>query len=256
MTFPILLGFALVEGLTEFLPVSSTAHLLIVSRLLGIAQTQNHIAFEIAIQCGAIAAALVLERRVIFSRKMLLLVLVGFLPTAVIGFLLHDVVTTLFTGSISVILWALLLGGIGLIVFSFVEKNIRVRVRKVSDMTPIHAVMIGTAQAVALIPGVSRSAVTVVAAQSLGLERAAAVEFSFLLAIPTMGAATALDLVKSANVLTSSDLWTMGMGILLSFIVALAAMRWFLGYVRNHSLAVFGVYRILLAIGVWVWLLR
>lgn len=255
MTFLTILAFAVIEGLTEFLPVSSTAHLLILSGLLGIAQTPQHIAFEISIQCGAILAALVLERRSLLSQRILLLTLAAFIPTAIIGFLLHDVVTTLFMGTLSIVLLALFIGGVVLILFSFIEAKIHVSTPTVERMSLRQAVLIGISQALALIPGVSRSAATVVTAQSLGLSRTAAVEFSFLLAIPTMGAATALDLFTSADVLRASDFVTIGLGAVLSFVVALGAMKWFLGYVRSHSLAVFGVYRIVFSVLILGWLL-
>jgi undecaprenyl-diphosphatase len=245
----VLLG--IVEGLTEFLPVSSTAHLILTSRLLGLPQTEFLKTFEIAIQLGAILAVAVLYwRKLLLDRRTLLLVLAAFIPTAIIGFALHGLVKDVLLESVPTVLWALAIGGVILIAFEWLHPSARSTNEK--QMTLTQAVLIGCCQALALVPGVSRSAATIVGGQMLGVGRMMIVEFSFLLAIPTMLAATVLDVAKSRDALASADLLPLAIGFLTSFIVALLSIRWFLAFVRERSFAVFGVYRIVVAVGCWM----
>lgn len=275
MSIPHILLFALVEGLTEFLPVSSTGHLILTAELLRLPTTDMLKSFEIAIQSGAILAVVVLYGRTLLrDTRTLLLVGAAFVPTAIIGFLLHSVVKQVFLGNTPLVLWSLFLGGIILLFFErFLPSgfsgrrafrlakgeaeasptDIRDGIRRMSFL---HAFLIGLCQSVAIIPGVSRSAATVIGGQFLGMSRAAIVEFSFLLAIPTMAAATGYDLLRSAGEFTSADMQAIALGFVLSFFVALAAIRWFIGYIKHHSFAVFGVYRIALAAVFWLFLMR
>lgn len=256
MTDAILLG--LVEGITEFLPVSSTAHLLLTERALGLAHTPSTEAFTIAVQCGALVAALVLYAPLLMQhRRMWLLLLVAFAPTAVIGLLVHDFVTQHLFSSLGTIAAALGIGGVALIVFEQWQQT-----RKIADPTTLHtltirqAVLIGICQSLAVVPGVSRSAATIVGGQLLGLSRGAIVEFSFLLAIPTLGAATTLDLWKARHDLVSHDLVLIAVGSLVAGITAWIVMRWLLRYVQRHTFTIFGIYRILLSLGIVAVLLR
>ena len=253
MTFLQVTVLSFIEGLTEFLPVSSTGHLILASEVLGLAQTDVQKSFEIAIQLGAILAVVVLYgQRLIKDQRMMALVAVAFIPTAVIGFLLHGIVKEFLLGNVMIVLASLFVGGIILIVFE------RLRPARTSSdirkMSYAQAVLVGVCQSVAIIPGVSRSAATIVGGELVGISRAAIVEFSFLLAIPTMAAATGYDLLRSAGEFSSADWGNLAVGFVLSFLFALIAIRWFIAYVKNHSFVVFGVYRIVLAVLFWVFL--
>jgi undecaprenyl-diphosphatase len=241
----IILG--IVEGVTEFLPISSTGHLLLTSKLLGISDTNFTKSFEIVIQFGAILAVVVLYGKRIWSHKDIWKkVLVAFLPTAVIGFLLYKILKNYLLSSPLLVIWTLLLGGVLLIVFELWHKK-----RSISQVDAIsyqQSLWVGLAQSLAIIPGVSRSGATIVAGLIMGISRQAIVEFSFLLAIPTMAAATGYDLLKSAGGFSGSDFWILALGFVVSFVAALASIRWFINYVKNHSFIWFGVYRIFIAL--------
>ncbi len=239
---------SLIEGITEFLPVSSTGHLILASELLRIPSTDVHKSFEIAIQLGAILAVVVLYGRTLLrDRRTLLLTITAFIPTGIIGFLLHGIIKRLFLGNITLVLMSLFVGGIILLFFEKLRPP-KAGATEIFQMSFLQAVLVGLCQSVAIIPGVSRSAATIVGGELMGISRKAIVEFSFLLAIPTMAAATGYDLLKSAGEFTSADWGNVGIGFILSFIVALIAVRWFIGYVKGHSFVAFGVYRIVLAV--------
>ena len=246
--------FGAVEGITEFLPVSSTGHLILTARVLGLSQSEMMKSFEIAIQLGAMLAVVCLYwRSFLLEWKTLQRVVVAFLPTAVIGFVLyHFIKKFLFAGE-NVVLWALAAGGVVLVLFDlwFREKNDAIR--EIGRLPFLKAAGIGTAQSLAVIPGVSRSAATIVGALALGVERKKAVEFSFLLAVPTLLAATALDLLKNASAFAQNDWKMLFLGGSVSFVVAIVSIRSFLGFVQKQKRALlfFGVYRILLAAAFW-----
>lgn len=245
----VLLG--IVEGLTEFLPVSSTAHLILASRALGLAETDFLKTFQVAIQLGAILAVVVLYgRKLLTDRTLLLRVCVAFVPTAVIGLLLHGFIKNVLFESIPTILVALFLGGIALIAFD------RLHTRKTDGeaVTMVQAFWIGVCQSLAIIPGVSRAAATIVGGELLGVGRKTIVEFSFLLAIPTMAAATGLDLFKTSATFTGNEWMMLALGCAVAFLAAIASIRWFLNFVAQHSFTTFGVYRILLASAVGGWM--
>lgn len=257
MTFFSAALLGIVEGITEFLPVSSTAHLILTSHVLGLPDTDVLKSFEIAIQLGAIGAAVCMYwKMIVTSRKLWLTVAAAFVPTGVIGLLFHGVVKTYLLGNLVVVALALALGGIILILFERMHRDETTTTLNALDITIPQAIMIGTAQALALIPGVSRSAATVIAGMAGGIRRSAIVDFSFLLAIPTMAAATGLDLLKTGGAFSSHDLLVLLVGFIVSFATALAAIRWLLSYVRSHTFAAFGIYRIALAIVVWFFIVR
>lgn len=244
----------IVEGFTEFLPISSTGHLILTSSLLGLEATEFLKTFEIAIQLGAILSVVVLYWKKFLDIEMLKKLCVAFLPTGVLGLLFYTLVKTYLLGSESVVLWSLLIGGIVIIAFEYFhgEQN---EEGSVESMTYRQSFLVGLFQAVAMIPGVSRSAATIIGGLALGLSRRTIVEFSFLLAVPTMAAATGLDLLKSADAFTSSQFGILFVGALVSFIVALISIKLLLGFVRRYTFTSFGVYRILLALLFFVFIL-
>lgn len=241
--------FGIVEGITEFLPVSSTGHLILTARYLGIAQTEFVKSFEIAIQSGAILAVVFLYRRTLLEglcvwKK----ILAAFLPAAVIGALLYKVIKGFLFDNSRVVLWALFLGGAALILFEFIHREKQDSSAALSQISYPQALLIGLFQCIAIIPGVSRSGATIVGGLALGLGRKTIVEFSFLLAIPTMLAAMALDLLKSSYAFTPVQFLILGIGFVTSFMVALLAIRFLLIFIKRHTFVIFGVYRMLLAV--------
>lgn len=238
-----------VEGLTEFLPVSSTGHLILASRLLGLPDSEFLKSFEIAVQLGAIAAVVLLYRRTLFGDvEALKRVLVGFVPTGVLGLALHGVVKRHLLGSESVVLWSLLLGGVALIAFERLHRSVPGDMADVRKITYRQAAVIGICQSLAMIPGVSRSAASVVGGLAQGIDRRTTVQFSFLLAVPTMLAATGLDLLKSAGSFSRDDAAAIAIGTVVAFVVAVIAIRFFLRFVRTHTFEPFGIYRIIVAL--------
>lgn len=240
---------AIVEGITEFLPISSTGHLILVSHALGIQETDFVKSFEIIIQLGAILAVVVLYfKTLLYKRDYWPKLLVAFLPTAVVGFTLYPLIKHVLLDNAYITLFSLLLGGIALIVVEKFHTEKETHTTNLSHLTYQQAVLIGCFQAISVVPGVSRAAATIVGGLIVGVKRTAAVEFSFLLAIPTMVAASGLDLVKSHSHFTSSEYTTLLVGFLGAFVVALIAIKFFLQIIRKHDFVPFGVYRIVLAI--------
>lgn len=241
----------IVEGISEFLPISSTGHLILTSSLLGLAQSDFVKSFEIMIQLGAIAAVVVLYWRAFLNIETVKKIIVAFLPTAVIGLALYSIIKTYLIGNEVVVLLALFLGGIALIVFEYFHRE-KPSFENDAPMTYTQALLIGLAQATAVIPGVSRSGATILGGLLLGMRRTTIVEFSFLLAVPTMIAATGLDLVKNASSFSSANILNLLVGFITAFVVALFAIRFLLRFVRTRNFVPFGIYRILVAIAFWV----
>ncbi|HTL70710.1 MAG TPA: undecaprenyl-diphosphatase UppP [Candidatus Eisenbacteria bacterium] len=242
----------IVEGVTEFLPVSSTGHLILASRLLGLEPTEFVKSFEIAIQLGAILAVVALYGRTLLARPPVLRrVLAAFVPTAAAGFVLYKIVKRYLLSNDRAVLWALFLGGIALIAFELFHKERETDVEDLGEIPYRHCVLIGLCQAAAIFPGVSRSAATILGGLSLRLKRKAIVEFSFLLAVPTMLAATALDLLKSAHSFSAGEFRFLAVGAVVSFAVAALSIRFLLRFVRSHTFIPFGFYRIFAALAFW-----
>jgi undecaprenyl-diphosphatase len=242
----------LVEGTTEFIPVSSTGHLIVVSDWLEL-RDERAKTFDIFIQLGAILAivwlyrhrltrAVVSARRDVPSRRFLSNLLLGFLPAAVVGLLTHDWIKAhLFNSTLVAV--ALVVGGALILIIE--RWSPAPTVLDVNDLGPPTALGIGVAQVLSLVPGTSRSGATIMGGYVLGLSRIAATEFSFFLAIPVMLAATGFELLKSWSSLMPSDAPMFAVGFVVSFISALVVVRAFLAYVSAHSFAVFAWYRIL-----------
>jgi undecaprenyl-diphosphatase len=249
----------LVEGATEFIPVSSTGHLIVVSNWLGLVDERAK-TFNIFIQLGAILAIVWLYRTRLArsvsearldstGRRLIINLLVAFLPAAIVGFLAHDwIKSRLFNPS--VVALALIVGGILILLIE--RWGPRSIVDDVNLVPTRSALGVGLAQVLSLIPGTSRSGATIMGGYALGLSRTAATEFSFFLAIPVMFAATGYDLLKSWALLTAPDLPMFAVGFVVSFVSALIVVRLFLSYVSKHSFRAFAWYRIVLGVIVWV----
>lgn len=239
----------IIEGVTEFLPISSTGHLIVTSHLLGLLQSDFLKSFEIVIQLGAILAVILLYWKKLWKKETLMLLAVGFAPTAVIGFLFYPLVKHYLLGNALVVIITMIVGGVALITF---ETLYAFKVGSVPEVdTPIsykHAALLGLFQSIALVPGVSRSAATIVGGLSLGLPRRVIVEFSFLLAIPTMMAATGLDLLKSGSSFSFEQYEMLAIGFVVAFLTALLTIKALLRFIRQHTFTAFGVYRIIAGI--------
>ena len=241
----------LVEGITEFIPVSSTGHLIVVGDLLGFTGERAK-TFEIFIQLGAILAIVWLYRhkfvavastvvREPASRRFVTNLLLGFLPAAVVGFLAHSWLKAhLFTPV--VVAWGFIVGGIAILVVERLKPA--PRVADVADLPPRLALGVGLAQMLALVPGVSRSGATIMGGYALGLSRTAATEFSFFLAVPVLAAAAGLDLIKSLDVLSRADIPLFATGFLVAFLSAVLVIKALLRFVASHSFTAFAWYRI------------
>lgn len=237
----------IVEGLTEFLPVSSTGHLILASELLHLPETEFLKTFQVAIQLGAILAVVVLYFRKLFlDREIMKRIVVALLPALGIGFLFYASIRRLFESELTVVV-SLFVGGVIIILFETLRKDKEGSLENLATIPYRTAFLIGAFQAIAVIPGVSRAGATILGGLWLGMKRTAIVEFSFLLAVPTMAAATALDLVKNASLFSAADFHLLSVGFSVSFLVALAAIKLLLRFVQTHTFISFGVYRIIAA---------
>ena len=240
-----------VEGATEFLPISSTGHLIIAGDLLDFLTKEKRDVFEIIIQLGAILAV-IWEYRIKFihvatnlneskSRQLVINLFIAFLPLAILGLAFHHQIKDLLFNPKSVAI-ALIVGGF---VILFIEKKLpAVKIHYVDDMNWKLALKVGFAQAIALIPGASRAGSTIIGGMCFGLSRTAATEFSFFLAVPVMFAATFYDLYKSRDLLSAHDLTLFLAGFITAFIAALIVIKVLIRYVANHDFTAFAWYRI------------
>jgi len=248
MTFfdSVILG--IVEGLTEFLPISSTAHLILTAKLLELETSEFLKSFEIVIQLGAVAAVVLLYWKTLITKWDLnKKILTAFVPTALIGLVFYSLVKDVFLENYLVSVYTLLIGGIVLIIFEFFHKE--GDTKELENISYKQALVIGSFQSIAIIPGVSRAAATILGGMFVGISRKTVVEFSFLLAIPTVAAATGLDLIQSAGSFSGSNFITLGIGFVTSFIISILSIKLFLKFIQNHNFIPFGIYRILLALG-------
>lgn len=239
---------AIVEGITEFLPVSSTGHMIITTALLHLTSTDFIKVFTVNIQFGAILSVVVLYwKRFITDWSMYPKLMVAFLPAAVIGFLLGDIIDS-FLENITIVALALLLGGIILIIVDRLFPEDKVTLQDSSNVTYLQAFWIGCFQCIALIPGVSRSAATIIGGLQQTLSRKAAADFSFLLAVPTMFAASAYKLLKHHESITADTVPLLLLGNVVAFVVALMAIKFFIQFVAQYGFKHFGYYRIMVGI--------
>ena len=242
---------AIVEGITEYIPISSTGHMIITEKLLGIPDNEYTKMFTVAIQLGAILAVVVLYWKKFFDFKNLAFypkLVVGVLPAIILGLLFSKKIDAMLESSTTVAV-SLLLGGIILIFIDKAFTNPRIHSEK--ETTFLNAFMIGTWQCLAMIPGVSRSAASIIGGMQQKMTRSAAAEFSFFLAVPTMLAATGYKLYKYYNEnsgFTGEEIKLLAIGNLVAFIVAMLAIKFFIGFLKKHGFRVWGIYRIILGL--------
>ncbi|MCC7226360.1 MAG: undecaprenyl-diphosphate phosphatase [Burkholderiaceae bacterium] len=258
----------IVEGITEFLPISSTAHLILVGEWINFSSTEGKV-FEVVIQFGSILAVMwVFRQRLIrviagtlrrdpVELSFTMNLIVAFLPAAVVGFLFIKAIKALFYHP-SVIVVTLILGGV---IMLWVERRRKpgvapmvVTADSLDSITWRQALVIGLAQCLAMVPGTSRSAATIIGGMLVGVERRTATEFSFFLAMPTMLAAATYDLIKNASLLTQADSLAIAVGFVTAFISALLVVKGLLSYLSGHTYRAFGWYRIALGVVVTIWL--
>ncbi len=242
----IILG--LIEGATEFLPISSTGHMIVASQWLGIAQNEENKAFEVIIQLAAILAV-VANYREKFSFVYLDLwkkVVLAFIPLGIVGFLFHKQIKAMFTVDIVAIMF--IVGGVIFLIVEYFHKDKVYPVQKVEDLSYRQALWIGIAQVFALIPGTSRAGASIIGAMLVGLSRKASAEFSFLLALPVMMAASGYDLLKHYQDFMGANLIVLLTGFVVAFISAWLVMRLFIHFLERFTFVAFGIYRILFGI--------
>ncbi len=239
--------FGAVEGLTEYLPVSSTGHLIMLSKLLGIEQTESQKAFEVIIQFGSVLAVFgVYFKTLMGNRDLFFKLMIAFLPTGILGFLLYKHIKDLFVPTTTA--YMLIAGGIVFILLEKFYKPKEHHTTEIKDITIKQALLIGFAQSCAMVPGTSRSGATIIGGLLAGLNRKLAVEFSFLLALPTMFVATSYDIFKHHNEMVIDDVSALVVGFSVAFLVAFLAVKTFLKFISKVSFVPFGIYRIVIGI--------
>ncbi len=246
-----------VEGITEFLPISSTAHLIIASKFLRIPQTDFQKFFEVFIQSGAILAVVLLYfQYVLKNRRIIKNILLSFVPTAFIGLLFHKIIKTVFFESYFLIIGAMIFFGIIFLFVEYLVASKKINLKKTIQKTSWkEAVVIGCNQALAIIPGVSRSGIVMVAMMGLGYKRDESAIYSFLLAVPTIFAASALDVFKMKDVIfvtSQGNLLYLFIGFLTSLITAYVSVKWLISFLQKKSLTLFGWYRIIIGMSLLI----
>ncbi|WP_029552392.1 undecaprenyl-diphosphatase UppP [Thermocrinis jamiesonii] len=242
----IILGF--VEGLTEFLPVSSTGHLILTAHILGLTHNEFTKSFEISIQLGAILAVFSLYlKRFLTDFETWKRIILAFLPTGILGFILYRFIKGYLIGNDLVVVVSLLLGGVFLI---FADRWCErfCHIDQVQKLALSKAFVIGLFQSLAMVPGVSRSGATIIGGMLMGLNRKQAAEFSFLLAVPTMLSATGYDLYKSYSQFSFQEFHLLAIGFAVSFLTAILSVKLFLRFVSSYSFLPFGIYRMLVSL--------
>ena len=266
----LVLILGIVEGLTEFLPVSSTGHLILATELLGF-DAEKWALFNVAIQPGAILAIVVIYWRTFWGAlsglvrvdpvalRFIRNLAVAFFPAVILGLIFSDAIDALLENA-TVVAWALVIGGIAILLIERAVKaepapQVEHPLQMVADVSLRQAIVIGLVQCLAMIPGVSRSGATIMGAVALGIDRKTAADFSFFLAVPTLTGATALQLARHHDQLAGGMALDIMIGAIVSFVVAIVVVKAFVTYLKKHGFAVFGWYRILIGAAALVWLL-
>ncbi len=237
----------IVEGITEFLPVSSTAHLVLTSQLLGLQDSRGIDSFNIVVQLAPILSVILIYwSKLIRSFDLWVKLAIAFIPTGLAGLFLYDYILSLFSAQIASF-W-IAITGILFIYFEYKNKNSKPKINNEENINYLTALYIGIVQAFSLIPGISRSGITILGAMAFGVERDSAIRFSFLLAIPTMFVASGYTIYKDFDNLALENFEVLAIGFFVSFIVGIVAIKTFLSLVSKYSFIPFGIYLILTAI--------
>ena len=239
---------AIIEGITEFLPISSTGHMIIASTLMKINNDEFVKTFEICIQIGAIMAIMLMYvKKFLSGLNIYFKLMVAFLPTAIIGFLAYDIIKSYLFNPI-VVATSLILGGIILIFIDQKVENQQTTVLEIESISYKNAFLIGLFQCISMIPGVSRAAATIIGGIFNGLNKKQATEFSFLLAVPTMLAASSYDLLKTNIHFNSQEIMILGLGLVIAFVTAWITVKFFLKFISHYGFKHFVYYRIVIGI--------
>jgi undecaprenyl-diphosphatase len=242
----IILG--IIEGFTEFLPISSTGHMIVASKFMGLPQSESIKAFEVIIQLAAILAVVVIYKEKFSLKKIELWkrLIVAYLPLAIVGFIFRHQIKELF--SVQIVASMFIVGGIVFLIVEKLYKESKHCTQSVESVTYRQSLWIGIAQVFALIPGTSRAGSTIIGGLLVGLDRKVSAEFSFLLAFPVMLTVSGYDMLKHYHEFSSANILTLGVGFLVSFIVAFITIKLFLSFLERFTFVSFGVYRILFGV--------
>ncbi|MCL4199932.1 undecaprenyl-diphosphatase UppP [Patescibacteria group bacterium] len=241
---------SVIEGITEFLPISSTGHLILASKLLRIEPTEFTKSFDIFIQLGAIMAVVALYiKRIVQHPKLIRSIIVAFIPTGILGLVFYKIIKLYLLDNDIIVVAALAgVGALLILLEKYWHRHTAKNEKTLETLSVKELFFIGLAQSCAMIPGVSRSAASIVGGMTMGLSRKNAVEFSFLLAVPTMAAATGLDLIQSAHSFTAYEIGLLATGFIVSWITAFIVIKAFIRFVERQTFIPFGIYRIVVSI--------
>jgi len=237
-----------IEGFTEFLPISSTGHMIVASQFLGIEESALIKAYEVIIQFAAILAVMLIYREKITFKKvdLWMKLFAAFLPLAIVGFIFKDVIKSLF--NVQTVAWMFIIGGIIFLIVEYFYKEKEYHIKEVEKVTYIQALWVGFAQIFSLVPGTSRAGATIVGGLLAGLDRKTSAEFSFLLAIPVMAAVSGYDLLKHYQDFAHANWGAFVIGFIVAFVVAYATIKLFLAFIQRFTFVPFGIYRIIFGI--------
>ena len=235
----------IIEGFTEFLPISSTGHMIVASKFLGIEESALIKAYEVIIQFAAILAVMLIYKEKISIKKIDLWIklLVAFLPLAIVGFIFKDQIKSLFT--VHTVAWMFIIGGVVFLVVEYFYKEKETHTNDVEKVSMMQALWVGLAQIFSLIPGTSRAGATIIGGLLSGMDRKTSAEFSFLLAIPVMAAVSGYDLLKHYQEFAHANWGVFVIGFVVAFVVAYATIKLFLAFLQRFTFVSFGIYRIL-----------
>jgi len=238
----------IIEGFTEFLPISSTGHMIVASKFLGVAENDLTKAYEVIIQFAAILAVMLIYRDKITFKKidLWMKLLFAFLPLAIVGFIFKDQIKTLF--NVETVAWMFIIGGIVFLVVEYFYREQPTHIKDVEKTSYKQALAIGVAQIFSLIPGTSRAGATIIGGLLAGLDRKASAEFSFLLAIPVMAAVSGYDLLKHYQEFADANWGAFLVGFVVAFVVAYATIKLFLAFIQRFTFVAFGIYRIVFGV--------
>ena len=238
----------IIEGFTEFLPISSTGHMIVASRFLGIEESALMKAYEVIIQLAAILAVMLIYREKISFKKidLWMKLFVAFLPLAIVGFIFKDVIKSLF--NVQTVAWMFIIGGIIFLIVEYFYKEKEFHVKEVERVSYRQALWVGFAQIFSLVPGTSRAGATIVGGLLTGMDRKTSSDFSFLLAIPVMGAVSGYDMLKHYQDFADANWGAFVVGFVVAFVVAYITVKLFLVFIQKFTFVPFGIYRILFGI--------